>query len=817
MKSNHIYSHKIKERYTLLFTFILFLVTFFLNGCNTDLHLNNYYEDSESNLIIRIPSNNEIHFNSTRADNAPYTNEESIINNLYLIAIPENIENANPIRTIALTDNKLKPNQSSNYYKEYSVNLFPGNYKFYVFANLDRYITDDNIYTSLQNLKFETENDITDIILYFQSDIPIETGHIPMGCLPEKMRFGDSGNTSGWNGGFTNISSESTSFLTADLNFLCSKIRYTILFDNTPLTGISKEFGNRKIAFYNEGNYATNIRKQSGLITNNSKVSGEFILDNNNTASYWMLNLDRFIYPEEGINYPTNPSKTLTKWPENEDWETSGKRAWQGVIYLPENNNTGIGYSKLIFNYSIDGRVGNEPKEIELIKNNSQDHGIERGKMYDVVALVKDPGEIELETYVTISPWETTDLDYQLNGKMEAGELTVETSQITINPNEKSMKYWFKSDKNVSAESQKILIGDKQVDLFDINVDNESGYFSIEINTELNPDSSLPSNPYFYLYSGSLRKRIDVSIEGWGNFAFIDFDDNITIDAAELIGKLHYNGHYDLDFRTNSDLTISLTAVNREMVVLNDCLKIFVKPVKISEDGYIADGEFREIEFNGSNNETILSGIREGVIRIAFSGLSSGNDFWKTEQLLLLSLKGETITKEIPIIIKPFNTDFTPDEGTVTDPDTGGNTDEPEGWFHKYDKIVINWPASVKSSYGNSDIRGLYVYYYGEDNNENKPFGEWEPEPRGETKAFEMKSSSECINIAIYDPYYFITIPITYLIFKITPEEVNWDTVVINNNNIGLDNKQVFNINDFINKIEKNDKTYTITLLEKAF
>ena len=439
--------------------------------------------------------------------------EEGYMTNLYVIAIKYYNFDDNGSE-IEIKDESGKPSPIVNTYALnpvgesflvgeqkfhiFNMALYPGKYKFAVVANVDLYLSDRATKIS----DFHSEDDLKNLVLNFDSDIPLAPRHLPMVCLPENIRYKEKtttirtdsdgkviSSTSSYSenllGGVTDenpdnlISIGATStvlqseeikenVIVARMNFLCSKVRYTILFDKT---GISSAFGSSWIRFYVDEQvkpWATNIRRQTKVVTEsegyNYDIDNPFITQSTTDGygtenSSWTISLDRFYWHStEGSNYPLSPKSNLTAWDGTTDnWVGKTQKVWQGVVYLPENtgretytvsdpegnkNSQIIPSTVLKFPYySKDNNLDEtpeighitDPKELWLFGNPTESKfeglidsgedagnysseegkymGLDRNYFYDVVAKVVNPDvkQMDIRVFVSILPWHEVD------------------------------------------------------------------------------------------------------------------------------------------------------------------------------------------------------------------------------------------------------------------------------------------------------------------------------------------------------------------------------------------------------------------------
>ena len=443
------------------------LILTVLTACREEIEVNPPIDSLETGLTIRIPNpdgaalygdTRTYGFSETRALDGT---SEWGISNLYLVAVPRTIDAGNTVRIFTLKDYE---SLSSQAYKDYKISIYPGEYRFYVIGNIDSYlVTDDNSSTSLQRLGVENEGQLQQLLLHFRANSSIEPGNIPMACLPKDITVEIGPSKSRDN--YVTIGNGSNK-IKADLTFLCAKVRYTILFD---ASRFSSDYGVRRIYFGDQNPYVSNLRQRSPLDKSFATANRDFIKNGDDNAS-WHLDLARYNYPSNGENYPASRTDALKILDDGTSWADDARRAWQGVAYLPENNDNAP-HTILYFPYTIDGRTGlNSPQQIEL-------EGIDRGMMYDVVAKVKTAEAEPMEVTVSVSDWSLQELTYDLHGPYE---LTLETSKIGVTAGEWTT-FWYRS--NASPEDISFVFPKYEgVDLYEAMVTKDAGGISYELN-----------------------------------------------------------------------------------------------------------------------------------------------------------------------------------------------------------------------------------------------------------------------------------------------------------------------------------------------
>lgn len=502
---NHIYKLAINN----FKLFTLLCALFALASCADDLGIR-VDEEAESftGITLYIPDvEAAAEYGATRSDGnantrAYDTSKESNFNTLYIVAVEKKSEDGTNYQTEILhTFYKNQYDRLEGAYKVYNIGLSPGNYKFYVVANLNRYLYTSSGADSTFPTEATSEDKIRELILNFNSEIPLEPGFLPMACLHENIQVGstsDSGKTK-VNGkdDLIEITKDNTKRIYADLNYLCSKVRYTILFDRNE----AKEFGASDIIDIHRDvstsatPFATNLRYRTPIdptvhlsdqvdasmtIGGDDQPQGQadgstatssslsyFVKDSNGNIASWPIPLSRYNYDVK-INNESDPFNFYDENKSNEDikkaldaltpWTTGtwtageylNKRAWQGIAYLPENLISDIeSESDLLtvlgFPYSFNGRESENPKKLTLdwSHDDSDDYGLKRAKSYDVIALIKTPDAADMVVNVMIEDWTLQQLAYDLHGPYE---LIVENSYVPSISMEEEAVFWFRTD-----------------------------------------------------------------------------------------------------------------------------------------------------------------------------------------------------------------------------------------------------------------------------------------------------------------------------------------------------------------------------------
>lgn len=431
---------------------------------------------------------------STRADDKvkdPIEASEGGLQSLHLLVLklqPKTNQNDNneedvyavyscqEIKSVSTINGSI--NSEFSRYKFYNFRLGAGTYKLYLFGNIEEYWVnpDPLIYTedtndqgirispfmsylsgaTIDNKIISSEENINNLILNFNGLIP--SGHLPMMCLPTQIYTKEDLSESLTDGKFTisenDVSSNKNLAFYAPLTFLCSKVRLTVLFDNTS-NGFSKDFTKPDIQFTEEyqlddkgeilylttnyrGIRVDNVKRETIVfrdidnpdshVSDGSESSdgsgntdGSENSENQDFTDNHFTSISKTAYPSSNAADDSNKyfnieklKKTdsspayLRRLPAEESWERAEKRAWQSnAIYIPENlenNPTTIhvvpsGTDVNVLGYFID-----------LNDFATDNDGLKRDYFYDIVAKMIHPDKFAIGTSIKVNAWALHDV-----------------------------------------------------------------------------------------------------------------------------------------------------------------------------------------------------------------------------------------------------------------------------------------------------------------------------------------------------------------------------------------------------------------------
>jgi len=561
----------------------------------------------------------------------------------------------------------------------YEIPLEPTSYRVYLVANLSEYVP------STLNWKNISESELKELIMDLGSvisknnantELPsgtiLQPGHLPMVCMPTDIDGADPDT------GEINVASADVKELKANLVFQCAKIRYTILFDNnTPdANGFSNAgFGNHLLDF--TGATIRNVADKTPVATANPTIAYLPASGNPFTAA-----LSRVVYPRDGSNYPVTSSSVAGSDPEDntssrvsnlaprkDPWTDSDKqRAWQGVIYVPENKSkdtkTTMTFAGVVDPKS-DGTGVNNSYTINLIgpggnsstvnsvdpatgsaMGSSSHVTIDRGTFYDLTLLAKKMNAFDIN--FTVKDWTVDQLVYDLHGPYE---LYVNDTQVSVASGEiTEIPYRTNADKLEFTSSKFTRTNGTSVDVFDLSYDNENIYVTVnpaltmdECNTISNDKTNYN---FFHIKAGNINKKIIADPLNLDPFIMVS-PEEIPIDVREQRASGMYEGEFPITVKTNYP-GYTVTGI--------DWTEVTSDGKNTSTLVYLAykdeSGNYQNITF-GTERKKPASGTE--ILYLLYKDLNGGHKFWnEANHTFYLNFKatGDTENHKVQINTK---------------------------------------------------------------------------------------------------------------------------------------------------------------------
>ena len=343
---------------------------------------------------------------------------EGEVQSLYLVVFKQN-DTKDAFNATEVVDITSQINPGSQVTDQYpdskcTIELYAGSYKLYVLANFLSYWNTGSSAAQETQFKDHIKNEQNILNLSLSFDGTLQPENLPMICLPNNIRKDDSSDAGLLENGILEITDEDISdgegyTLYAPLSILAAKVRYTVLFDNTD-GGFSQAFQVADVDFTGgvvnkaDGVTVKNVYGETGLVApaatvaNPKFVSGTF-------KSY----LNQTKYPSadgKGEYLDTNRDivpNNLTVLEQPRSWDSTNQRAWQGIVYVPENtkftSGTGDTANYTTLHFAATGTGVNDNGYDVPIEN------ISRGNFYDVVARLKNSTIFSVDVFIQVNPW----------------------------------------------------------------------------------------------------------------------------------------------------------------------------------------------------------------------------------------------------------------------------------------------------------------------------------------------------------------------------------------------------------------------------
>lgn len=683
------------KRLTYILTCFIASLGAVLSGCSDEIDFPDRQAPEElyDGIVLRVPDPAGLAASgATRASagDAEAAETEGKITELYLLAFPTGSETNGGAAIISniIDDREVLPIEThtddhagfNDYditalFKNANNTIKTGEYKIYVCANLSKYLPAG---TNLANI---SKNDLDDLKLNFISEDgntyllakdEIDDYGLPMAASGSDIYYRDTkakSFTQATNGKIT-ITNSAKGAIHADLTFLCSKVRYTLLFDNGSfskdmfkdlswkLTGVSGD--NLPVKGY------TGINEPISTATADARAN----------CAWGSTEYD---YPSNASEYPANKDDNLKR--ENDYTKTFSQRAFQGVMYLPENvNETSL--SKLIFNAQVMKSATEQGAPLKytmnlLPKEVDNSVAMKRGQYYDIVAKVTGVETLDISSF-EVHGWDPTTLTYSLG---LPSFLEVEKTDIPVIAGQ-STEMWYDSNVSIQSQSQMVEVNGKNIDLFKIDTTTEPNKIKVSVNPEINADDYKDitldvkdgeKTGWFKIQAGNIIKTIDVSPLMLSRFLTVD-PTNFTIDAREKIANGSYSSGDNDVYEINIDCNLSTFYI--ENVTWKD--KDPGEALKLYK---VVDGLEVELKFDSDNGKytitnTTGTGFKNGTMKlhIKYAGVNGDNAFWNSANELSFKISAENGG------LTPGNADYiAPQTVTVN---TRSNTDNYTVYFH---------------------------------------------------------------------------------------------------------------------------------------
>lgn len=664
----------------IVYSLCVVLMTIIFTGCADELGMNIDRPDSQEGITLMIPILSESDFGKSRASaqTSSVIEKEGTVNDLYLYIFKKKSDaTTDTDDQYVLEENyggidiksQLKDSYNSNdisTYKQYPVSLQEGTYKIFLLGNVSAYTE-----TNLKSIS--TISELKAIDLTFKGPIDLEeenNGGLPMACLSAVVLKSDTPSSNIQEDQTVNLTKNSRGNIYCDMTFLCSKVRYTILFDQT-----NSSFSSSDIDFTTVD--LSNISETTPVVKPTTTAD--------NSLTKGGLSIPKFKYNDKEVEpyltlttneqVPADLTTTVTTWGDETE------KAWQHTIYFPENIQSDAS-KKTTLKFKVTGAEGEKLDEYKLAL--VPDGSLERGNFYDIAAQVKKTTDKNLEVTTNVTPWTTRNLSYQLHGSFW---LTVEDTKFEMTAGNE-LTLWYNTD----LDPDKITFDIPQIkddtgedfDFYTIEkvkendnyVKTANGYqLKVTINTRvgykimkaLNEEGAYTYDDkswkisdinYFHIVAGNIHKKIllePLNLEGFLTVT----PKNILVDVREYFTSGKGSNSLPITINTNINNTLTVTVSDNKTEIFNIS---DTNPFGLSANEEEKGTSITSGTSESSRTITITNG--SGEISLDFEKLFEGIAYWKSSHTYTLTFsvtsednsltKSETVT----ITVKPYTTDY---------------------------------------------------------------------------------------------------------------------------------------------------------------
>lgn len=546
-------------------------------SCTDDTDMPEAIDDGTTSITLRIPNpESAAEFARSRAatgDPDPSQNAEEgegAIKSLWLLAYPTD-------GTESVVRKLLSSGQVTNEYSDYKITIKPGDYRLYVVANLDSYIANPISATT-------DEEELKSLVLNFSPDkLPNLTDGLPMACLPSEIdKAGDDGTVA--------IAPGHNVTVHADMTFLCAKVRYTIMFDNSE-DGFSRPaFGDNTVTI-SDGSFSGVIASTS-LTPATTTTEGAFEID---------------------------PAPLVAG-------ETTGNtRSWQGTVYLPENLLSGKDRTLLHLNATLDINDTLLSYTIPLPspgadKQSAEAKTLQRGHFYDLIGKITTLGD-KLDLTAEVKDWTLLTLTYDLHGPyflhVEKTAVEIYAGIETLIPYDTDagqLDFEYEPYTGSDGVTRPLLVCET------VERDGKQ-YISVNVNPEI-PAENKELKSWFIIKAANLEKRIEATIVSLKPFFNVS-PTEIEVNIREYIASGEYEAEIPISFSTN------------------------LNKVTITGD----DAFCNSMTLEGDKTYT---SVKEGQNILKITGLNGGTDWTETKTYTLTyTAEGYPDPIPVTITVKP--------------------------------------------------------------------------------------------------------------------------------------------------------------------
>lgn len=447
-------------------------------------------------INLAVPETMESAAAASRADGdaeMPPSAAEGKINSLRFIAFSTN--GGTPVINRALLipeEMPVSPNKTAIYEIR---DIQPGDYRIYLVANLEKYVTD-----------IKTEEALRNVIVNLDGENSLRAGNLPMVYEPS---------------GVVTIPSSATTnpaVATLSLKFACVKVKYSLLFDKA---FNSEVFGNNGMVINDV--VIDNVAKTTYLVTNKTKHAETRNGVSGNGRHYDAYTENQANADKTGVDVitPMQPSNTGRPSSPTVKW------AYTGVSYLPEcyaaDKQTTLRISATVTDAAgADGNVRcRYTLPLGAYDGDPDCKELPRGTYYEIIAKIKSLGDAELDATVITKDW----MEELLPVDMVHTYLTLDKTTAEVTSFDKdAIAYQTDGTGGVTFQCETELPGDNGTPVKAILANIQNGKITFEPNNAIDIVSLVQrgeqqgvdlckGDAYGYIQAGNIKKQVKIKYD----------------------------------------------------------------------------------------------------------------------------------------------------------------------------------------------------------------------------------------------------------------------------------------------------------------
>ncbi len=517
-----------------------------LSGCASDEPFAPVVDNGETALQLLVPDTRmslatraESGEADTRADqDYNVAANEASISNLYLVAFyTEGGARKHYFADLGVT----APTKVNSIYSAYTLRLAPADYDIYILANI-------NPGTDLLNILKSKTTDPTLEEKVKKIELNA-TGSFTPGALP--MSYSTTG---------IKVETGKTKQVTANLKFCVAKVRFTMLYGKSfgknyyldmkaenPIT--VNNLYKKSLAFptaLDKGSDPTNVSNAyvSSRFYEWPSIPGQYFDTDEKLCKYLEEWRGKYNGDNANAEDPLSQLSPITGFNANvaKNTEPEFHYTHQTVAYLPESlDKAEATATTLVVNAKkskvSDNGATSEDNVFNVIagEKSGSNYSLARGHFYDIIGYVSPAGDVVYRLLENIS-WDPATLNVSL-----AGTVFLDLGTTVIPKISGEAPYYMSYNTNSPAiKFESDLYGSTGIPYFLVSIDpNQENMLQVSINPKCPETSTNVTGKGFWVQTGNLRKRVDVTTADFSEFLTLS-PATRTVSVSQIINEPEY-------------------------------------------------------------------------------------------------------------------------------------------------------------------------------------------------------------------------------------------------------------------------------------